>query len=198
MSLSSPSTATPTAPLKNIIFIGFMGTGKSTLARSLNQTLNYPAIDTDQLIEKQTQRKITEIFATDGEETFRAMETALLQSMIDQNMDHHLIATGGGIITQQKSRELLKELGFVVWLRATPEEVLKRTSHTSHRPLLQCENPMEVITDLMAAREEFYRSTSHLTIDTKDLALDEISCGILESARYHFAHPDGSSSDSPT
>ncbi|BDS05582.1 shikimate kinase [Oceaniferula spumae] len=178
-------------PLRNIVLVGFMGCGKSTLGRVLNQKLSYPMTDTDQVIEEQTGRSVAEIFESDGEEGFRELETRLLKSMLSSECNHHIISTGGGMILRPENRQLLRQLGFVVWLYCSPEETYSRTSRNSNRPLLQCEDPMAVINKMLTERSPMYEETAHLKISTSGLEFDEISCGILESARYHFGtHPE--------
>ncbi len=177
----------PTHPMHNIVLIGFMGCGKSTIGRELHKKLGYPLIDADHLIEQQTGKSIPEIFANDGETAFRTMETQLINNMIAQQTSHHILSTGGGMVIKPENRTLLRQLGFVVWLSCPPEEILDRTSRNTNRPLLQCDDPMSVITSLLKERTPFYEETAHLTITTSGLHFDEITCGILESARYYFA-----------
>ena len=169
---------------RNIILIGFMGTGKSTIGRNLSRTFGYPLIDTDQLIVEQEGCPIPELFAQKGEESFRALETKVLQSLAKYS--GHIIATGGGIIGRPENRRLLRELGYVVWLVANPQEILARTSRNSNRPLLNTANPQETIRKLLEARTPLYRETAHLAIETDQLSFDEVTTGIIESARYHF------------
>jgi len=178
--------AQETNPMHNIVLIGFMGSGKSTIGRELKKNLGYHLLDADTLIEQETGKNIPEIFSTDGEQAFRTMETRLLENMIAQQTNHHILSTGGGMIIRPENRPLLRQLGFVVWLTCDPEDILERTSRNTNRPLLQCDNPLEVITRLLAERSPFYEETAHLKINTSGLNFDEISCGILESARYHF------------
>ena len=181
-------------PMRNILLVGFMGCGKSTIGRILHKSLDYPFIDTDQQIEKQTQKKISAIFADEGENAFRKLETQFLEQLIEQQTNHTIISTGGGIITRPENIPLLRELGFVIWLTCSPEVIYERTSRNSNRPLLQCDNPQEVITTMLAKRSPLYQAASHLKIDSTDLDINEINCGILESARYYFG--SGSSSQS--
>jgi len=169
---------------RNIILIGFMGTGKSTIGRILSQTFGYPLIDTDQLIEEQQKTSIPEIFAQKGEEAFRDIETELLRSL--EKYSGHIIATGGGIITRPENCALLRKLGYVVWLVAKPAAILERTSRNSNRPLLNNDDPEKTIRDLLEKRTPHYQKTAHLEIETDNLSFDEVSTGIIESARYHF------------
>ncbi len=169
---------------RNIILIGFMGTGKSTIGRNLSRTFGYPLIDTDHLIEEREGCPIPEIFAEKGEEAFRDVETETLKSLAKHS--GHIIATGGGIIGREENRALLRELGYVVWLIAKPSEILKRTSRNNNRPLLNNEDPEKTIRDLLEVRTPLYRDTAHLGIETDNLSFDEVTTGIIESARYHF------------
>jgi len=174
--------------LKNVILIGFMGTGKSTIGRLLSKSLGYPLIDTDHHIEAQEGRPITEIFANEGEDHFRDIETQLLRDLQSQQAHKHIVSTGGGIILREENRQLLQELGFVVWLVATPENILERTARNRDRPLLHTEDPAETIRKLIEYRKPFYAESAHLTLETTGLTFSEITTGIIESARYHYGH----------
>jgi shikimate kinase len=172
--------------LKNIILVGFMGTGKSTIGRQLSKTLGYPLIDTDAHIAGQERRSIPTIFEEEGEDYFRDLETALLESLTHDHCHKQIIATGGGLIKRAKNRELLRELGFVVWLVATPETILERTSRNRDRPLLQTPNPSETIALMLSEREPLYREAAHLILETNNLSFPEIKTGIIELARYYY------------
>ncbi|MCP5535796.1 MAG: shikimate kinase [Akkermansiaceae bacterium] len=173
-------------PMRNIVLVGFMGSGKSTIGRELNKNLGYDLIDTDHVIERQTGKSIPEIFAEQGEDAFRSLETSLLEHLIIQETNHHIISTGGGMVCRPGNLPLLRRLGFVVWLSCSPEDIFERTSRHSNRPLLQCDDPMQAIVDLLEQRSPCYAQASHLKICTSGLNFHEISCGILESARYYF------------
>jgi len=172
---------------RNIILIGFMGTGKSTIGRNLSQTFGYPLIDTDQMIVEQQGLPIPKIFEKDGEPAFRTLETELLRSLSKHS--GHIIATGGGIVGSTENRRLLQELGYVVWLRATPAEILNRTSRNTNRPLLNTDDPEGTIRQLLDIRNPLYQETAHLCIETDQLNFDEVTTGIIESARYFFFTP---------
>ena len=172
--------------LKNIVLIGFMGSGKSTIGRHLAKTLGYPLLDTDHEIVEQEKRHVSQIFEEEGEEAFRDLESNLLQNLHSSTCHKHIVATGGGIILREQNRALLLDLGFVVWLRASPETILERTSGNKQRPLLQAENPAALITEMLAEREPIYEKCAHLSLETKSLNFSEITTGIIESARYHY------------
>jgi len=175
-------------PPKSLVLIGFMGTGKSTVGRALQARLGYPLVDMDHQIEEQAGKPISQIFADDGEESFREMETKLLRELSHPDAPRRIISTGGGVIGREENRKLLRDLGYVVWLKAPAAAILDRTSKNNKRPLLNAEDPMEQIQSLMAKREPLYQETAHLQIDTTGLDSDEVAAGILECARYFFTH----------
>ena len=174
-------------PAENLVLIGFMGCGKSHVGRELHQQLGYPWVDTDTEIEQRAGMSIARIFEEQGEPAFRRMESGLLEEMAAAPERHRIVSTGGGIIVDPANRRLLRELGFVVWLRAPVEVILERTARNRERPLLQTEDPEARIRALLAERMPLYRQTAHLAIDTAELDLAEVLTGILESARYHFS-----------
>ena len=180
-------TAGSPSPPKNIVLIGFMGSGKSSIARELSGALGYPMIDTDALIVERAGKPIRDIFAQEGEDAFREMESTVLRELEESLPPHHIIATGGGIIGRSANREILRRMGFVVWLVVSAEEIIKRTENSRERPLLNNDNQMETINRLLDERRELYRATAHQEIETDELTFPEITTGILESARYFFS-----------
>lgn len=174
-------------PPKNIVLIGFMGCGKSTVGRKLQQMLGYPLVDTDHLIEAKAGLPVAEIFSRHGEGHFRQLESAVLHELTAPRAPRRIVATGGGIVGRKRNRKLLRQLGFTVWLQAPVDAILERTARNRDRPLLRAENPRETIAVLLAERTPWYRETAHLAVDTAGLDVTEIAAGILESARYHFA-----------
>lgn len=175
-------------PPENIILVGFMGSGKSTIGRELSKLLSYPLVDTDQQIVDQEKLSVADIFSLNGEEYFRNCESEVLRQLIDQHTTHHIIATGGGLPMRPENQALLRQLGYVVWLDARIDTILHRTAHTSHRPLLQTPNPRSTIESMLNLRNSIYQGVSHIRIQTSDLNIGESTHGILESARYFFGH----------
>jgi len=175
------------APPKNIVLIGFMGCGKSTVGRELHQKLGYPLVDMDQVIEQRAGKPITAIFAQNGEGAFREMETKLLEELNAPNPLRRIISTGGGVVGSAGNRALLRRLGYVVWLDAPMAVILDRTARNRERPLLDTEDPVARIHALMEVRRPLYQEVSHLKVDTAGLDSGELATGILESARYFFA-----------
>lgn len=173
-------------PPKNIVLIGFMGSGKSTVGRELHHRLGYPLVDMDQTIEQRAGKVISTIFAEDGEEAFREMETRLLEELNNPAAPRRIISTGGGVIGREKNRLILRHLGYVVWLHAPIAVILDRTGKNRDRPLLQTDDPAARIEALMVERKPLYAETAHIKIDTAGLDCNELATGILESARYFF------------
>lgn len=173
---------------ENIVLIGIMGCGKSTVGRELRQRLGYPLVDMDQEIERKAGRPIGEIFADEGEEYFREMETGVLRELAAAGDRRRIISTGGGVVGREENRRLLRALGYVVWLDAPLPVILERTGKSRHRPLLQTGDPEAKLRELMELRAPLYQETAHLKLDTAGLDSGEISAGILECARYFFTH----------
>lgn len=161
----------------NIILIGFMGCGKSTIGVKLSYRLRRPLLDTDKLIEKEEGRTISEIFETDGEEYFRNLETECIKKLLTTAHDQ-IISVGGGLPVREENHALLKKLGTVVYLRAGAETIYERVKHDKSRPLLQCDNPQEKIQTLMEKRKAAYEGASDVIVDVDnkdfDVILDEI------------------------
>lgn len=141
-------------PERNIILTGFMGTGKSSTGKHMARELGRPFIDTDEQIERRTGRKISEIFAADGEPAFRALEKSVLTEALSR--ERSVIITGGGAVIDADNRRLMRERGFVVALTATPETILSRVGRTKHRPLLSGAEPLAEIRRLSDERRAFY------------------------------------------
>lgn len=162
----------------NIILIGFMGCGKSSVGIRLSYRLRRPVIDTDKMIERLYRRTVSEIFGQLGEEEFRHMETQCLERLVGET-ERQIIATGGGLPLREKNRELMKRLGTVVYLRVTPETVCRRLAGDTSRPLLQGDDPEGKVGRLMAERAGIYEGAADLVIDADDKDADEIMEEIL-------------------
>jgi shikimate kinase len=179
----SPEQAAPRP--QNVILIGFMGSGKSTIGRRVAAGLRFEFVDTDAMIAENAGKSIREIFAADGESRFRDLESAALQSLA--NRSRLVISTGGGMVLRPENRALLGKLGFVVWLDAPEESIIERVSRNRERPLLLTENPRETVARLLRERRPVYRETAHLPVKTENLSPEEITHGIIESARIYFS-----------
>ncbi len=163
--------------MRNVILIGFMGAGKTTVGFKLSYRLRRTVIDTDKEIERDEQRTISEIFAADGEEYFRNRETMCLQKLI-KTAGGQIISVGGGLPLREENRKLLHELGQVFYLRARAETIYERVKHDTARPLLQGKDPEARIRTMIAEREPFYRAAADIVIDVDDKDFEQILCEI--------------------
>ena len=156
---------------RNIVLCGFMGCGKSTVGRLLAELTGYTFADSDEVIEHTEGRTIKQIFAENGEEYFRKKETETLRKLQSENVPR-IISVGGGTPLREENRGLLKELGTVVYLKASPETIYQRLKGDTTRPLLQGDDPMGKITALMSEREELYLAAADevICVDNKDAA----------------------------
>ena len=166
--------------MDNIILIGFMGCGKSSIGRFLEKKHGYKLIDTDDYIEKKQNRSINDIFATDGEEYFRNLETECIRELIDKSENGLVIAVGGGLPMRSENQTLLKKLGKVVYLRATEDTLVDRLTGDSKRPLLKGGDLRTKIQDLFARREETYVNLADLIVDTDDCSYETVYKSIKE------------------
>ena len=151
--------------MKNIVLMGFMGAGKTTIGKKLAKALEYEFIDTDEWIEKEQGRKISNIFAEDGEVVFRDMETDLLKRL-QNSEEKFVLSVGGGMPVREENRALLRNLGIVIYLKTSKEEIIRRVSGDKNRPLLQGGDLEEKVTNLMNAREQIYVETAHVEVIT--------------------------------
>jgi shikimate kinase len=140
---------------RNIALIGFMGVGKTTVGSLLAQTLHFEFLDTDKLIEQRQGRKISDIFALEGEPFFRNLESELCHEL--ESTSGRVIATGGGLAVTPGNLDSLRKHALIVCLWASPETIYARVRHQSHRPLLQTPDPLARIQDLLALRTPAYR-----------------------------------------
>ncbi len=151
---------------KNIIFIGFMGSGKTTLGKKTAKKLGYRFLDTDRAIEKKEGIAISQIFETKGEAYFRTLEAAAAKEVSET--ERTVVATGGGMIKNPSNMELLSKNGVVVYLQSTPERIYRNVEKDKNRPLLQGGDKMEKIRALMAERIPTYEKWAQVTIDVSD------------------------------
>lgn len=163
----------------NIILTGFMGCGKTSVGIRLSYALRRTLIDTDKWIEKKQGKTVSEIFAGEGEEAFRRMESECIRELIG-TADGQIISTGGGLPVREENRRLLGELGRVYYLKVTPECVYERLRGDTTRPLLQEENPKEKIRELLEAREAFYQEGADVTIEVSGKSFEDIITEIVE------------------
>lgn len=163
--------------MKNIVLVGFMGSGKTTIATTLANRLKMHYVSIDDIIEKKEKRTINEIFTKDGEEHFRDIESKVIREVSD--MENVVIDAGGGAVLREKNMENLKSRGVVICLTADDETIMARTQKYKHRPLLNVEDPKRKIRDLLAKRAPFYAKADH-TIDTGKFTINQVVERIIE------------------
>ena len=166
--------------LVNIALIGFMGTGKTSVGRLVAEQLRFEYLDTDELIQADTGRSITDIFTKDGEPAFRALEEKIVKEIAGRVKT--VIATGGGLPVNLKNLTSLKTHALVVSLWSSPEKIWERVRHQGHRPLLHGENPQAKIQELLVARTPFYKQADVL-LNTDLRSVREVAQQVVHQFR---------------
>jgi shikimate kinase len=149
---------------RSVFLVGMMGAGKTTVGRLLARALGFEFVDADRELEARSGVLVATIFSVEGEEGFRRREAALLDELTQR--PGIVLATGGGAVLNADTRRRLKERGLVVYLRATGEEIHRRTRNDRSRPLLQTADPRARIDELLAQRQPLYEETAHLTFQS--------------------------------
>lgn len=151
---------------ENIILVGLMGAGKTTVGKLLARHLNKTFIDSDHEIEHRTGVKIPLIFELEGEAGFRDREAAVIAELCQQR--NIVLATGGGAVLREENRRCLGNSGTVIYLRAQVADLWQRTRHDKNRPLLQTANPQAKLQELFTQRDPLYREVADIVMDTGD------------------------------
>ena len=164
--------------MKNIILIGPMGSGKTTVGKQLAKKLRMDFIDADLEIEKRTGVSISTIFDIEGEEGFRVRETKMLKELCEKTSI--VLATGGGAIIKEENRILLRKSGYVVYLKTSIETQFKRTQKGTNRPLLEKGDAMEKLEELMKQRESLYEQEADFIVSSGERAVSRVVHEICE------------------
>ena len=172
-------------PADNVILVGFMGAGKTSVGRLLARRLGRCFVETDDMIVAREGRSIPEIFRVDGEERFRQLEAEMLEALTLKSGE--VVATGGGLPCREGRMEALRELGTVVWLAGDLAGLLERARRTGGRPMLAGRTEAELLT-LYRSREPYYRR-AHVTVETGGLGPDQVVARILAALREAHAAP---------
>lgn len=152
--------------MQNLILVGPMGAGKSTIGRLLAKELRMPFRDSDKEIEVRTGADIPWIFDVEGEQGFRDREQSVIADLAQAGSA--VIATGGGAVMRPENRAALSAGGYVVYLHASIEQQIGRTAKDRNRPLLRGPNPEQVLSDLMKVRDPLYREIADIVIETDE------------------------------
>ncbi|MBV7298798.1 shikimate kinase AroK [Enterovibrio paralichthyis] len=171
------------AEKRNIFLVGPMGAGKSTIGRHLAQQLHMEFFDSDTVIEERTGADIAWVFDVEGEEGFRVREENVINDLTEKQ--GIVLATGGGSIKSRESRNRLSARGIVVYLETTIEKQLARTQRDKKRPLLQTEQPREVLEALAEERNPLYEEIADYVVRTDDQSAKVVANQIIELLENH-------------
>lgn len=166
---------------KHIFLIGFMGSGKSTVAKYLSRTYKMKQIEMDAQIEKEEGRSISSIFEKEGEAYFRTLETELLKSLDSEKT--FVISCGGGVAVKEENVEEMKKKGRIVLLAAKPETIYERVKNSHNRPLLEGNKNVSYIKEMMEKRREFYEKAADVQVETDGRTAEEIGEEIMRQLR---------------
>lgn len=152
-----------------VYLVGMMGAGKTTIGRALARKLGWQFVDLDHELESRCGVKVSIIFDIEGEQGFRKRESALLDECTRRS--GIVLATGGGAVLNPQNRQLLRERGVVVYLRASVDELYRRVERDRNRPLLQTGNPRQRLQELVQQREPLYEEVADLVFETGNLPI---------------------------
>jgi len=164
---------------QNIYLIGFMGVGKTTISKQIQQLLEWDEIDTDKFIVKKKKMPITEIFEQYGEAYFRKLETNILKDIA--KMRELIVSCGGGMPLKEENRKIMKKSGTVILLSASPETIYEHVKKGKERPLLNGTMDLEYIESLMKKREKDYQAAKDIEIWTDYLSPEQVAQKIIEN-----------------
>ena len=168
---------------RNIILVGPMGAGKTTIGKQLAQQLGREFYDSDRVIEEHTGADIPLIFELEGEAGFRKREKNILADLVKKN--DIVLATGGGVVLDPDNRELLSKSGFVVYLNAPLSQLINRTSKDKNRPLLQTEDPKKKLEEILSVRDPLYRDVADEIIKTDVSPVRNVVKKIMALVKKH-------------
>jgi shikimate kinase len=162
---------------RNIILVGPMGSGKSTIGNIIARRLNREFQDSDHHIEQRTGVDIARIFDIEGEQGFRDRETSALQELLSEN--NRVIATGGGSVVRSENQQLLKQQGYVVFLDTSLNQQMQRLRRDKKRPLLQTDDPRGRLESLLLERRPIYLDLADLVIKTDKRVARRLAADII-------------------
>ena len=177
---------------KKILFVGLMGSGKTTIGKLLANYINYQFYDLDKEIEKKYNKSIREIFSSEGEINFRKSEAAIIKKLLVSNNNNGMvIASGGGTFLNKETRILAKKQALTIWLRADLDLLYNRTQNQNNRPLLNFEDKKEVLKKLIKERYPIYEE-ANITVESSKTSklnmvkkvLNKISIFLSETQIY--------------
>ena len=165
----------------NIFLIGFMGAGKSTIARTLQRELGFPLVEMDERIVQEQGMSINDIFAQYGEAHFREIESQLVVDLGKQ--EPSIVSCGGGVVVRPENTQNMKKSGRIVLLKASPETIFERVKNSTDRPILNGHMNVEYIAELMEKRCALYEEAADITIQTDGKTREQICEEIIGKLR---------------
>lgn len=165
-----------------MVLIGFMGSGKTTVARILSDRLSVRMIDTDEILEQQMNCDIRAMFEDAGDDSFRKKETACLKKLAADNVETTIYSVGGSAPLTVENRMILRGLGRVIYLKTSPEMVYDRLKDDQVRPFLQTEDPLMTVAELLNSREQYYHMAADTIVETDGKTPDQIADEIIKKA----------------
>ena len=175
---------------RNLVFVGLMGAGKSSIGRPVAQQLGLPFVDTDAEIERVSRMTIAELFAAYGEQEFRALETRVIKRLLKGGP--RVVSTGGGAFINESTRLHVKRGSLSVWLKADLDVLWERVNKRDTRPLLKTENPKQTLENLMNARYPIYAEADITVLSrdvNKDIMVREVLAAIAEGKKTESKMP---------
>lgn len=165
----------------NVFLIGFMGAGKSTIARALQRELGFPLVEMDERIVQEQGMSINDIFEKYGEAHFRDIESQLIVAL--GNQEASIVSCGGGVVIRPENVQNMKKSGRIVFLKATPQTIYERVKNSTDRPILNGHMNVEYISELMEKRRELYENAADITIQTDGKMREEVCQEIIGKLR---------------
>lgn len=169
----------------NIFLVGMMGAGKTTVGRALAQRAGLDFVDTDRVLVERCGVPVATIFEIEGEDGFRKRESGVLVELAER--DACVVATGGGAVLAAENRQVMRDAGTVIYLRARVESLWERLRHDTSRPLLATPDPRATLADLLHKRDPLYRDAAHLIVDTGAQSASTLVGRVLTALRQHAA-----------
>jgi len=174
----------------NLILVGMMGSGKTTMGRTLSKHLGKLFVDSDEEIKKRTGVTIPHIFDVEGEPGFRLRESAAISDMVKR--DNMVLATGGGAVLAEQNRILLQQCGIVIYLRASVHDLWHRTKHDRNRPLLQTADPYGKLMELYQQRDPLYQQMADIVVQSGKQSVQGLMLHLVdEIEEFKKNHPEG-------
>lgn len=163
----------------NVILVGMMGSGKTTMGRALAKQLDRQFVDSDEEIQHRTGVTIPHIFDVEGESGFRARESSVIADLVKR--ENMILATGGGAVLMEQNRAEMRQNGIVIYLKASVHDLWQRTRHDRNRPLLQTDDPHAKLTELFQQRDALYQQVADIVIQSGKLSVHTLMLQVVDN-----------------